>query len=201
MKIFEKMKSGKLQHHIELALSEGVFPASKLTVDSTTEACAAITTALRNKYTEYKFEAPTKLRDSVRESLIDYLESKKEVTKAVSVPSMNQALINQYITSGSKRQRPEDYTDNGSKVTAGGDGGGQPDSNGSGEGKVQSTSNQQQSQKRARKSSGHNGAGGAGRRSQAMITADATEGDMTSMIEGALGSNGGEKASIYLVAR
>lgn len=196
------MKSAKLQHHVELALSEGVFPVSKLTAEAITDACATITTALRNKYTEYKFEAPTKLRDSVRETLTDYLESKKETTKVVAVPSMNQALVNQYNASGSKRQRPDDYNDNGSKVTASSEGG-ELDGSGSGEGKTQSTSSQQQSQKRARKSSGHNGAGSGagGRRSQAMITADSTEGDVTSMIEGTLGGNKKENHSPYFVAR
>ena len=82
-------RSAKVRHHVEQALGEQVFPSSKLSAETMAEASAAVTTALRNKYTEYKFEAPAKLRESVRETLTEYLQSLKEkekATKAVSVP-------------------------------------------------------------------------------------------------------------------
>ena len=104
-------KIAKIRHHVVQALGEGLVPCDLS--ETSVEAMAAV---LRSKHTEYKFEAPIKLRENVREAISLHIKQSEDSSKA-AVPSMNQALMNQYSTNSSKRQRPEDFNLNQSKAT------------------------------------------------------------------------------------
>lgn len=163
-------KIAKIRHHVVQALGEGLVPCDLS--ETSVEAMAAV---LRSKHTEYKFEAPIKLRENVREAISLHIKQSEDSSKA-AVPSMNQALMNQYSTNSSKRQRPEDFNLNQSKAT-----------------KLDGQSSEQQ--KRSRKS-GHGVVGGGG----AKRGGDSAESNTQKALEGSA-ANKKKKVSPYLTER
>ena len=57
-------KIAKIRHHVVQALGEGLVPCDLS--ETSVEAMAAV---LRSKHIEYKFEAPAKLKEGVREAI------------------------------------------------------------------------------------------------------------------------------------